>query len=636
MKNFLIVVVATLCSLLVSELLIRQIDGYIPFSMRLQLSSSLVDKETLHSQKLINFAKSISNNEHINPEWILSVPEDFLKRLDNEPIMPELLARRDALASEGPIVSEWTYQVFNKNFLVKTFCGLTDFGVWRDIYFDRFSKIKSIYTFNPLTETHLPQFRNFPNFKTPHRKIHNKYGWRGVDIEVNKPPRTIRIAFLGASTTYGATKFSYPELVGHWLNLWAQSRQLDIKFEVMNTGRNGIDSQGIKEILYQEVLPFEPDMVVYFEGINQFNYLEWIQFAGTSKPAPYKIDFEIMAPEQKSKYSAIVNRVLELLNPTTLRELPKQKHTLTIPDDLDTKNPDILDPSLNQNNKLILDDLKEMNAEIKKINSSLIMASFIMLAEDGLKLDPVKHKDIHRYLNEVLKPYTYSELRQLMDFQNRLTRSFSKTNDLEFIDVASDFPMDPDLFLDAVHTNPDGTTFKAWTFFSKLIPIIQSKLDSGALPKPDQNDDIGVEDRFDVHTVEFDKIKCDYKYKNLSLPEFTRWRIQAKENQHKNKISADKLTLYGDSSQLGYQIMSPNVAVQKNTIYQVNIELKVLKGQVCLGVLDETSNWLLIPQCSLNRKLLFDSKNNRSIQLVASNNFYDQPAENTIFEMSIP
>lgn len=119
-----------------------------PFSMRLQLSSSLVDKETLHSQKLINFAKSISNNEHINPEWILSVPEDFLKRLDNEPIMPELLARRDALASEGPIVSEWTYQVFNKISLSKLL--RTDrFWSLRDIYFDRFSKIKSIYTFNP-------------------------------------------------------------------------------------------------------------------------------------------------------------------------------------------------------------------------------------------------------------------------------------------------------------------------------------------------------------------------------------------------------------------------------------------------------------------------------------------------------
>jgi hypothetical protein len=50
------------------------------------------------------------------------------------------------------------------------------------------------------------------------------FGWRGPEIPLDKPAGTIRIAFVGASTTVGLfdLPFSYPEYVVHWLNLWAE------------------------------------------------------------------------------------------------------------------------------------------------------------------------------------------------------------------------------------------------------------------------------------------------------------------------------------------------------------------------------------------------------------------------------
>jgi len=65
--------------------------------------------------------------------------------------------------------------------------------------------------------------------------------------------------------------YSYPELVGHWLKLWAAARNLDIDFQVLNAGREIVNSTDIEAIVRTEVLPLSPDLVVYYEGHNQFD-----------------------------------------------------------------------------------------------------------------------------------------------------------------------------------------------------------------------------------------------------------------------------------------------------------------------------------------------------------------------------
>src|SRR3989442_1201395 len=98
----------------------------------------------------------------------------------------------------------------------------------------------------------------------------NRFGWRGPDLELNKDGRTVRIAFVGASTTVAPSylPFSYPEFIGHWLNLWIRGRHPQTRVEVINAARTGIDSSSIAAIVQQEVVPLEPDLVVYYEGAN--------------------------------------------------------------------------------------------------------------------------------------------------------------------------------------------------------------------------------------------------------------------------------------------------------------------------------------------------------------------------------
>ena len=117
-----------------------------------------------------------------------------------------------------------------------------------------------------------PPYRFLPNATTPIRLTTNAYGFRGAPVPFQRQPRTVRIAFIGASTTVGNHfyPYSYPEFIGNWLNLWSNQRKLDVKFEVLNAGRESITSTDNVNIVREEVLPLKPDLLVYYEGANQF------------------------------------------------------------------------------------------------------------------------------------------------------------------------------------------------------------------------------------------------------------------------------------------------------------------------------------------------------------------------------
>ena len=117
-----------------------------------------------------------------------------------------------------------------------------------------------------------PPYRFLPDATTPIRLTTNAYGFRGAPVPFQHQPRTVRIAFIGASTTVSSHYFpySYPEFIGNWLNLWATQRKLDLKFEVLNAGRESITSTDNVNIVREEVLPLKPDFVLLQLYINDF------------------------------------------------------------------------------------------------------------------------------------------------------------------------------------------------------------------------------------------------------------------------------------------------------------------------------------------------------------------------------
>ncbi len=77
-------------------------------------------------------------------------------------------------------------------------------------------------------------------------------------------------------------------------------------------------------------------------------------------------------------------------------------------------------------------------------------------------------------------------MRRLADFQNRVFRNYSAERELEFVDVAKQFPRDPNLVWDAIHNTPAGVRVRSWIILQELVPILRDRIEQGILPRPDR------------------------------------------------------------------------------------------------------------------------------------------------------
>ncbi len=354
-----------------------------------------------------------------------------------------------------------------------------------------------LWVYDPADGAASPPYRFYPGATGPDGLVTNQIGWRGPPIQVPRGEKTVRIVFVGASTTVDAhhLPFSYPEIFGHWLNLWAAAHRIDVRFEVLNAGRESVVSTDIANIVRDEVLPLRPDLVVYYEGGNQFRPDTLMDKVPTSPPGA--------RPEQPAKspewlraltqYSALAGRIQAALELATSdsagREWPKPEYKVVWPEGLDERDPDLAYPNLPSNLTSIQRDLDRIRSELASVGKGqLALSSFLWMVKDGLVLDPVRHKYILEQLNAAYWPAHYREIERLAKFQNRVFAKYAAVHGLPFVDFARYMPFDPDLYVDAVHLTYTGIRLQAWIAFNQLLPTIETHLKDGSWPSPRQPD----------------------------------------------------------------------------------------------------------------------------------------------------
>ena len=351
----------------------------------------------------------------------------------------------------------------------------------------------SLFVYDPPGGEKRPIYRYLPNATTPMGLVTNQFGWRGPPVRFARSDKTIRIVFVGASTTAGAHSiaYSYPEFVGHWLNMWAAARRPDLRFEVMNAAREAVSSWDIEAIVRQEVAPVRPDLVVYYEGVNQFQPGNIVKnMPAATPPHPGLAPDGIVARSLRTgaRHLALIRRIQALMASFELpeggREWPKPGYEVSWPSGLDEFDPDLGRSDLPVNLATILQDLDRIRADLAKVDSELALSSVMWLVKDGMVLDPIRGRIIWDYLNVYYFPFRYRDMERLTAFQNRVFAKYAATHGLPFIDVAGRMPFDPNLFADAVHTTYPGARLKAWVVLQQLVPIIEKRLASGAWPKP--------------------------------------------------------------------------------------------------------------------------------------------------------
>ena len=109
-----------------------------------------------------------------------------------------------------------------------------------------------------------------PSYRTRNIVI-NSRGFRSPELTTPKPTGTIRLAFLGGSTTFCAevssNETTWPHLV--WKTL--QQRWPNVRFDYINAAFVGYTvSESLRNLEYR-IAPLEPDVVLIYEGINDLS-----------------------------------------------------------------------------------------------------------------------------------------------------------------------------------------------------------------------------------------------------------------------------------------------------------------------------------------------------------------------------
>lgn len=442
----------------------------LPVSAGVEISSAGRSDGTEHLNRL-------GSAPGVNRAWFSADPPALPGRAQPDSY---LMGLKQKIAETGMAEFDM-YKRWNTRFVAEERCG----------YFRNFPGF--VFVFDPVEAVSHPRFRYLRDTVTPMGLVTNRFGWRGPQIELNKPDRVVRIGFVGASTTVSAHSYpySYPELIGNWLNLWAEAKSLQVRFEIMNAAREGIVSSDIAAIVRQELLPVEPDLVVYYEGSNEFDIKGIIGASGfTFKLAKLKGRVSRSSTLTRAKQFSVLARradsVLGLLDNRGGGESVKPAYDSEWPNGVDEFAPSLTGAALADGPKGILGNLDRIRGDLQGIGAELILTSFVWLVKEGMVLDPLKHQFIHRYLNVGLYPFRYRDIRRATDFQNRVLEAYARTHGLEFIDIAKVYPEDPDLFTDPIHQTYAGVRLRAWIVLQQLIPILTRRLDAGQLPRPDQ------------------------------------------------------------------------------------------------------------------------------------------------------
>jgi hypothetical protein len=473
----------TAAALVAGEVITRAIDGYRLTSFRLESSreaSKVVDARDSQSQKWRGDLDALPYVQHlpvasgVDRDWFATqFPDRPMPKPDAD------LAARTAKyqpADDMRANYEW-----NARFVAGPVCG--ENGAASAASFNQFA---DVFLFDPVDGEPLPTYRFLANASYPSGLQTNRFGWRGRDISLTKPPRTVRIAFVGASTTVGyhSYPYSYPELVGMWLNQWAVARHPGIRFEAINAGREGVNSRSIQAIVRQELLPVDPDLVVYYEGSNQFWPADFISI--TLPPRPR---VSVPQPGRAASFLAVARRFDTVVRHVTVPGNEPHKPNIPVnwPGDLDEHDPNLAHPSLPIQLPRIQADLDLARHALEGNGGRLALTSFVWLVYPGLALDPVRDAMLYDYLNIKYWPFTYAHMRRYLDFQNQVFLKYARVHSLDFIDIARAFPPDPRLFEDGIHMTRAGVRLQAWITFNGLVPIIQEQLASHKWPQANRH-----------------------------------------------------------------------------------------------------------------------------------------------------
>jgi len=284
----------------------------------------------------------------------------------------------------------------------------------------------------------------------------NSDGFVGRELERDGPDLW-RIAAVGDSCTYGAGNETdtYPAQLDARLN---ERERPGLRYEVVNAGISGLNSELALARLRTKVLPLHPDVVTIYIGWNDLMKVD--PFAGGSS----------------AHWSGVARFLDRLWLVKGLRKLifyhirPYLRPPATGPESHTGRLAEFR-PTLYEGT------LREMIAAVRKSGSRPVLVTLPTPVRPSMTLDDIRKTNV--YFPYFPAAYGVLDLLDLINDYNSAIRRVAVEQDVPLIDLAHEFQQFDEpasLFFDTMHTNPEGA--------KRIADVLLRDLDRDGLLDP--------------------------------------------------------------------------------------------------------------------------------------------------------
>lgn len=278
--------------------------------------------------------------------------------------------------------------------------------------------------------------------------VMNSQGFRGKEFSEQKAAGVIRVVTLGASSTFGYHSLddeTYPVVLQELLNERCEQR----RFEVINLAIPHLDSGQILALLVDAALPLDPDIVTFYEGVNDSQGGIWRSPIAPSLPMRVRLLIR-----KKSLAAAFVRDVMR---------------------GEDLFGADAIDNEIATRSAGFVGNLEKILAELRMRGIAFFPAT--QQAKSSL-FDPEETRGI-TYAEEVQTIRTHLARDGTLRWaeKNLLVhnglmeslRAWTEENDVPLVDVIAALDDRRDALVSWVHLTPEGNRIIAGAFSDRIV-----------------------------------------------------------------------------------------------------------------------------------------------------------------------
>jgi hypothetical protein len=279
----------------------------------------------------------------------------------------------------------------------------------------------------------------------------NSLGFRGDEIAQKKPANTVRIACLGASTTFSTEVSNNHATWPAQLQTALEREYPGVAFEVINAAVPGYVITDNLINLRHRVLPLDPDLVIYYEANNDMA-LDTRALARREGVIAETGNYISPATRWLSDHSLLfdlVHKNSKILFAEDTDSVGKLTH---LPSDL---------PSRFEN------ELGHLDAELRGKGIPLLLSTFVVkYRRDQPRATQMANANLSFYYMPWM---TIDGLLDAMDYYNDAILRYAHAHDVPVVDDRTMIPADAEHFVDWAHMTDAGSAVQAERFRRFLV-----------------------------------------------------------------------------------------------------------------------------------------------------------------------